>query len=384
MTELSVILWANAGEEATEACIESFLYGKSPVSEILLIGTTPSRYPQVRCVDTVSHALENVRGTWVCFARGQDRVNVDFARALLACAAENPQALPLCGIRSGAAPILCGKPITEPAQVPRELLAPIYNKLFRRDILTAHHLCPVDAGDSTFVRDYLRLGQIRQCVVEDRPLYLRSGESSGQTSLLSRVTGKLVHMKNDRIIAAAAKRLHNKTLPLTILSQNCVGGFLYRDMGQPYRSPTAGLFFRNGDFVRFVLDLDRYLAMEPEMYWGDDHPIGRLGDIEIQFLHYHTCRDAKEKWLRRSSRLIRDKIMVICTDRDGFSDADFELWKTIPYPKVLITCRERYRSHPDTLYLPEFRHQDSVGDLFTARKFYHNHKIIQTINEVIP
>ena len=150
-------------------------------------------------------------------------------------------------------------------------------------------------------------------------------------------------------------------------------------MGMRFDSPTVGLFFKGPDFVKLASDLPGYMAMEPEMRWEEEYPVGKLGDIEIHFMHYDTCAKALQAWRRRRERIRWDHILVLCSDRDGFTAEDFAKWASIPYPKVLFTGNDAYRGHPDSLYFKEYRRAGMAGDLIPHRKFYRSGKLIQMI-----
>lgn len=169
---------------------------------------------------------------------------------------------------------------------------------------------------------------------------------------------------------------------LTILSQNCIGGVLYHDMGLQFSSPTVNLFFEAEDFVKFVLNLDHYLSFEFEWQWEEEYPVGVLDDIKVYFMHYKTCREAKETWERRCSRILKDRILVLSTDRENFNEHVFELWKTIPYEKLLFTAQERFASDRDSLYFPGYTEQGYVGDLIADREFYQNSAVIEKCEKV--
>ncbi len=47
-------------------------------------------------------------------------------------------------------------------------------------------------------------------------------------------------------------RNHND---ITIISNNCIAGFLYKDFDIPYNLPTVGLQFTQEGFVRFIVIL---------------------------------------------------------------------------------------------------------------------------------
>ena len=160
------------------------------------------------------------------------------------------------------------------------------------------------------------------------------------SQILKRAKGWLSRRILQHKIAGLRKKVHAEDV--TILSQNCIGGVFYHDMGMQFLSPTINTFIPEPGYLRMVLNLREYMAMEPEIHWGEEYPIGMLGDVQIHFMHYKTCQEARESWLRRVKRINYDKILVLCTDRDGFDDEAYALWKQIPYPKVLFTAHPEY------------------------------------------
>ena len=198
---------------------------------------------------------------------------------------------------------------------------------------------------------------------------------------LALIWGDFWRARNRRVIKSAKAKLGILPEPVTLLSQNCIGGVFYKDMGMQFASSTVGLYMGSGDFVRFAANLEDYLSRELQLCWGEEYPIGLLGNLQIHFMHYDTCRQAREAWQRRCGRINRERLMVLCTDRDGFTDEDFALWKELPYPKVLFTANSTYRHHPDSLYFREFAKQGYVDELIPRRKFYKHGKLVQHIKD---
>lgn len=196
--------------------------------------------------------------------------------------------------------------------------------------------------------------------------------------ILPRLKGRIERKSMQKRLTAIHKDL--QVQDITLVSQNCIAGVLYHDAGCPFLSPTVNTFIKEPDFVKFVLNLRHYLECELELRWGEEYPIGRLDDIEIQFMHYGTCEDAKESWERRKARINYDKIVVLATDRDGFDDAVYQLWKTIPYPKVLFTAHREFTE--DAIFYPEFETDGQVGDLISKRDFYRDGILIGKLNSL--
>jgi len=198
--------------------------------------------------------------------------------------------------------------------------------------------------------------------------------------LISRLNGQLIREQNNRKIRRVKRALRAKDV--TIISQNCIGGVFYHDMGMQFLSPTINLFMKEPDFVRFVLNMRHYMEQELVMRWGEEYPVGTLGDIEIHFMHYDSCTLAKNGWDRRKQRINWDKILILATDRNGFHDEVYELWKQIRYPKVLFTVNPRYCEGPGSVFLPQYTDLAFVPDLIPKREFYQGDILLHMINEV--
>ena len=198
-------------------------------------------------------------------------------------------------------------------------------------------------------------------------------------NLYPRLKGKFRRNKRDRLIEEMKGKLQNRDF--SIISQNCIGGVFYHDMGLQFTSPTINLYFTCPDFVKFVLNLDHYLALTPQMTWGEEYPVGYLEDVAICFQHYDSCSEALKKWEERKKRINREKVIVLCTDREDFTEETYALWKRVSYPKVLFTVTNR--NAPEEVYYPEYSNERQVGDLIQTREFYKEDTLLNTVNGVV-
>lgn len=127
-------------------------------------------------------------------------------------------------------------------------------------------------------------------------------------------------------------KLKNKDFVL--ISRNCWGGQVYQWFNLPYNTPFVGLFLFGPCYMKLLRDFDKYMALDlefcevskyPDAY--NSHPIGVLDDIEIHFQHYTSIAEAREKWVRRKDRMLKQKkedyFFSIC-DRRGVSDEDIK------------------------------------------------------------
>lgn len=199
--------------------------------------------------------------------------------------------------------------------------------------------------------------------------------------VVPRIRREINYIKCQHIIKKSKMQLSNRDV--TIISQNCIGGVFYHDMGMKFLSPTINLFFRQPDFVRFAKNLKYYLDSELVMEWGERYPIGTIGgDVRIEFMHYNSCSEAKKSWEERKKRVNYDNIVVLSTDRNNFNDDIFAEWKEIPYPKVLFTVHEKYATEGETVLYSRYKEHGFVPDLIPKREFYRDNMLINIINRV--
>lgn len=151
-----------------------------------------------------------------------------------------------------------------------------------------------------------------------------------------------------------SKPLHSRQLlnkEFTIISNNCWGGVAYEYYNVEKQSPTVGLFFVSGDYIKFCRNLRHYIESEltfinpckschydylKNFSSFGSYPIGKLDDIEIMFLHYHTLDEAREKWIRRCKRIKWDKLIFKFNDQNGCTQSEAKAFLDLPYRNKLF------------------------------------------------
>jgi uncharacterized protein (DUF1919 family) len=115
-----------------------------------------------------------------------------------------------------------------------------------------------------------------------------------------------------------------------IISDNCWGGAVYQWYNKPYNSPFVGLGVYGECYIKLLSNFDYYMnlalkfkpqeeSIHPYKFKNSFYPMGVLEDVEIHFVHYKTIEEAKEKWTKRTNRMlkIKDKnnyFFKICDD----------------------------------------------------------------------
>ena len=118
----------------------------------------------------------------------------------------------------------------------------------------------------------------------------------------------------------------------TLLTNNCLGGLLYHELGLPFLSPLINIYMNNGDFLRLCGDLERYMA-EPLAFFrrpGTDCPVAKLGELTIKFPHESSEASARANWERRRARIRYDNLYVIFLDIGNATAEELAAFDALP------------------------------------------------------
>jgi uncharacterized protein (DUF1919 family) len=109
-----------------------------------------------------------------------------------------------------------------------------------------------------------------------------------------------------------------KNSNISIISRNCWGGICYNYLGLKFQSPFINMFVNDSSFNKLLENLKYYLALplefEKMLYDYNlkrDYPVGRLGDILLNFNHYTDFEVAKVCWDRRKQRINYDDLLIV-------------------------------------------------------------------------
>lgn len=154
----------------------------------------------------------------------------------------------------------------------------------------------------------------------------------------------LLHVRHQKF-----KKRMLKQKDVTILSNCCIGGTMYNDLGLKFLSPTINLFFGHHGFIDLVNNLSEYKDAElcqTDKYDLNENgvmaPVGilkkrGLPDIEIHFLHYDSFDIAKKKWFERFDRINFSKIYLVIEAKDDHEHELLEEYAKLNYPKIIFT-----------------------------------------------
>lgn len=169
------------------------------------------------------------------------------------------------------------------------------------------------------------------------------------------------------------RRLKNRTV--SIISNNCWGGFMMKECGLPFNTPFVGLFMFDEDYVRMLEDPGvlnsplRFISREESCHVISDpkiYPIGVIGDgLEIHFLHYGSEAEARSKWERRVGRIDFDNLIVKFGDEDGPRPDLLERFDRLPYKHKVAFTGTDYPRIQSAVMVPYYTDERHVGrDLY--------------------
>ena len=170
--------------------------------------------------------------------------------------------------------------------------------------------------------------------------------------------------------------------PFVLVSNNCWGAEVYQWYGRAYNSPFIGMFFYGPCYHKVLSNFDFYMKQKlefiekskyPEPHRDWIYPIAKLGDIEVHFSHYEDKDIAKEKWERRTQRMLeetnKDNYFFKICDRDR-NDEFIEAFHKLPYKNKISYSLKEYKSLKKANHV-KISEKDKNGDfVINGKKLY--------------
>jgi len=197
-----------------------------------------------------------------------------------------------------------------------------------------------------------------------------------------------IHLKRIR------KKIKNKDF--SIICNNCVGGFIYHDLGMKFLSPTINLYMRSDDFVTFAKNLEYYTSCEIIQIEdkNKNFPVGKIvakdenhQDIILNFAHYDNFEIAKSKWQERVKRINYDNIYVILEFYDNvYSESILKDFQEIQYKNKIIITHKKYDNIENTFAVTCYKDNEPNGQLFkykgiTGKRYLDEFDYVNFLNE---
>lgn len=147
---------------------------------------------------------------------------------------------------------------------------------------------------------------------------------------------------------------------ISVISNNCLAGLLYKYTNIKYETPTVGLYFIGDAYKEFVGILisgsireSHYSNIKPDclifdlnfnalVYFFNEKPM-------IVFLHYTNATNAINSWNDRLDRIKGKQYIFLFSVRDGVSVDDYLSIKELDNRKILIGSNSKEAIPADLL-----------------------------------
>lgn len=204
--------------------------------------------------------------------------------------------------------------------------------------------------------------------------------------LIKRIKDRILREVRIKLNQKQRQKLHN-TIP-SVLASNCTGAFMLHDLGLQFRSPFVNLYLSPSDFIAYLNDISHYQAQPLQFVEnsGKPYPVGKLGDLTLHFMHYHSKQEATEKWQERSKRIDFDNLFIMLTERDGCTYQNLQDFDRLPFDNKVVFTHKPYPEIASAFYIKGFENQGEVGDLFeyeglSGKRYYDQFDYITWFNQ---
>lgn len=137
----------------------------------------------------------------------------------------------------------------------------------------------------------------------------------------------------------------------TILCNDCLAGVIMKDYNLPCNAPIINCGIKPADYIRYLRNIEHYCSCElVEKKSDNPFPVGELvsplGNIEIEFTHYGSFKEARMLWKRRAKRMNLNNIHAILNINVYIpaTEDDIKEFNSLPYHKIIITTDEKFRN----------------------------------------
>ena len=186
-------------------------------------------------------------------------------------------------------------------------------------------------------------------------------------------------------------RLINKDF--SIITNDCLGGSLSKDLKLQMRSPTRNFYFNAKDFIKFCKNLDHYLSCIPEEYNGDykdegsQYLMASLDDLILFLVHYKSIEQAQVEWKRRVLRVNKNNLFFVMNDRNFCTEDDISEFDSLPYQNKVFFSHVPLPQYKSVFYIRGSEEDDYIKTItkeihpWSIKRYYDQFDFVRWLNE---
>lgn len=150
--------------------------------------------------------------------------------------------------------------------------------------------------------------------------------------------------------------------PITLVSDDCWGGYLYHYLYLKFSSPFINISWKKEDFLKILNHFKYYmessLVMKQESNLIEcQWPVGIIGEgdmeIEVNFIHAINFAKAREEWDKRRKRINNNNILVKMSIGGSNEEYILKEYENTPFEYKYCFCSYESDS-PCTIHLPRY------------------------------
>ena len=180
------------------------------------------------------------------------------------------------------------------------------------------------------------------------------------------ISNQIFEIKRKLWVRKLRTRLKNRNF--TLISNNCLAGVIYSDLGLEFTSPTINLYFEAEDYLYFVKNIKSYTQgtlIDASDSTIASFPIGSLKpsdqllpEIKIFFMHYKSYKEAYDSWCRRCQRINYDNIFYLWeVNKVNTEFSLIQEFDNLPFNKMIL-C---YEDLPGTSNYHRFNFSETLS-----------------------
>ncbi len=207
---------------------------------------------------------------------------------------------------------------------------------------------------------------------------------------------KLGVLKCYRNSYCSIKRKRLKNLNFSLISNNCIGGVIYHDLGQQFKSPTINLLIKPDDYLVFLENLEESLSTDiiEDVDSQESYPVGIIRlkcgkDVFVHFMHYDSFDNAYKKWIERVKRVDFDNLYILFEMGFSTSEEYIRNFLSLPFKhKAAIVNKKNLKNEP-CLHFLDIYNDDYVNGkilfhrsgLLTYKRYLDQFDYVEWINK---
>ncbi len=175
----------------------------------------------------------------------------------------------------------------------------------------------------------------------------------------------LVAERRKKYCMKRLRMLNNKDI--TIISNNCVAGIIYHDLGLQFKTPTINLRIPFDDFLTFAEDLYGFLSEEVEEVKNSDEtfPVGKIchdgKTVILEFMHFSSFEEAKDRWDARKKRVDPSNICIMFVYPLSPSEEYTGRFDSLPFEKKVLIAKDNPYNSKSVFVNSVFSRKDYQG-----------------------